>query len=75
MERVAQRTTSSQKWLWAGMHACMMYHDHGQQTHINSLYLVLIDIFPYDTMIKGTKCAYQSHKYNIDFLLVFQCFN
>ena len=26
-------------------------------------------------MIKGTKCAYQSNKYNTDFLLVFQYFN
>ena len=35
-----------------------------------SLHPVLIDIFPYGTMTKGTKCAYQSHKYNTDFLYI-----
>ena len=38
-----------------------------------SLHPVLIDIFPYGTMTKATKCAYQSNKCNIDFLLVLQC--
>ena len=35
-----------------------------------SLHPFLIDIFPYGTMTKGTKCAYQSHKYNTDFLYI-----
>ena len=44
--------------------------------HKYSLHSVLINIFSYDTITKGTKCAYQSSKYNIDFfLLVLQCFN
>ena len=32
-------------------------------------------VFPYNITTKDTKCAYQSHKCNIDFLLVVKCFN
>ena len=39
------------------------------------LHPVLIDIFPYGTMTKGIKGAYQSHKCNKDFLLILQYFN
>ena len=40
-----------------------------------SLHPSMIDIFSYGTMTKDIKCAYESHKCNIDFLLVVKCFN
>ena len=58
-----------------GFKRCLSNTCRGAVHAIYSLHPVLIDIFLYGTMTKGTKCAYKSNKCYTDFLLVLQYFN